>query len=234
MRAFIKRGIRWKVGNGQSIKFWTDNWCSEDSIATLLNIDPSTLADVNMKVHEFITTEKQWDTSKLSQYVPNDIIQLIQSIPLLVTDIADSFCWGYSGNGVFSTKSATWKAHDNIVRAQPRWKYQWIWKLDVMPKIRVFLLQLCHNALPSRGTLLRRGLQLDPLCPTCCADIEDSDYIFMDCPMAHKVWDMAVQHQWIPSQPFAHYGSPLREALHLLAQNHYPRLSRVVLLLWSI
>ena len=234
VRDFIKQGIRWKVGNGQSIKFWTDIWCSEVSIATLLNLDPSTLADVNMKVHEFITTEKQWDMSKLSQHVPNDVIKLIQSIPIPVTDIADSFCWGYAGNGVFSTKTATWKAHDNIDRAQPKWKYHWLWKLDVMPKIRVFLWQLCHNALPSRGTLLRRGLQLDPLCPMCSMDIEDSDHIFMHCPMAQKVWDMAVQHQWIPSQPFVHYGTPLREALHLLAQNHYPRLSRVVLLLWSL
>ena len=90
--------------------------------------------------------------------MPNDVIQIIQSIPLPITDVADSFCWGYSGSGDFSTKSATWKAHDNISREQPMWKYQWIWKLDVMPKIRVFLWQLCYNVLPSRGNLLHRGL----------------------------------------------------------------------------
>jgi len=52
--------------------------------------------------------------------------------------------------------------------------------------------------------------------------------------MAHKVWEMAVTHQWIPNLPFAHPGASFREELYLLAQNQYPRLSRVVLLLWSI
>jgi len=92
LRPFIKRGIRWKVGNGQSIKFWTDNWCSEDSLVSMLNLDHSTLPDVDLTVNEFITPDKQWDTSKLSHYLPNDITQLIQSIPLPITDVADSFC----------------------------------------------------------------------------------------------------------------------------------------------
>ena len=81
---------------------------------------------------------------------------------------------------------------------------------------------------------MRWGLQLDPLCPACCTNIEDTDHIFMHCPTAHQVWDLAVAHQWIPSLPFPHSDSPLREELHLLVQNQYPRVARVVLLLCSI
>jgi len=68
-----------------------------------------------------------------------------------------------------------------------------------MPKLKIFLWQLCHNALPSRGTLLRRGIQLDPLCLACTTDIEDTDHIFLCCPIAHKMWELAVTHQWIPN-----------------------------------
>jgi len=234
LRPFIKQGIRWKVGNGRSINFWTDNWCAEDNLLSLLDRDPSSIPDLDMKVSAFISPDKQWDSSHLSLYLPSDFIQTIQSIPLPITDVADSFCWGYFGSGAFSTKSATWKAHDNIPRDQPKWKYQWIWKLDVAPKIRIFLWQLCHNSLPSRGTLMRRGLQLDPLCSACDTDIEDTDHIFLHCPMVRQVWDLAVAHQWLPSLPFPHSDSPLREQLHLLVQNQYPRVDRVVLLLWSI
>jgi len=197
----------------------------------MLDLAPASVPDAGLKVKEFITPEKQWDTSKLRNCLSDNIIQRIQSIPLPYTDVADPFCWGYTGSSDFTTKSATWKAHENITRDQPIWQYKWIWKLDVMPKIKIFLWQLCHNALPSRGTLLRRGLQIDPLCSTCFADIEDLDHIFRHCPMAHKVWDMAVAHQWLPNIPFHHPGSSLREELHLLAHNQYPRLSRVVLLL---
>jgi len=52
--------------------------------------------------------------------------------------------------------------------------------------------------------------------------------------MAHKVWDMAVAHQWLLNLPFTQPVSSLREELHSLAYNDYPRFSRVVLLLRSI
>jgi len=200
----------------------------------MLSLEHSAVSDIDLKVKEFITPAKQWDTAKLSHYVPNDVIQLIQRIPLPITNVADSFCWGYSGSGEFTTKSATWQAYDNISREQPLWQFNWIWKLEVMPKIKIFLWQLCHNALPSRGTLLRRGIQLDPLCMTCANEIEDTDHIFLHCPIVHQVWDLAVIHQWITSFPFTQQNTSLREKLHVLAQTQYPCLTRVVLLLWSI
>ena len=58
LRPFIQQGIRWKVGNGHSIQFWTDNWCSEDSIVSMLTLDPSALPDAKIKVSEFITPTK--------------------------------------------------------------------------------------------------------------------------------------------------------------------------------
>jgi len=99
--------MRWKVGNGSSINFWTDSWCSEDSLVTMPNLDPSSLLEADIKVSAFITPDRHWDTMKLRHFVPNDIVQLIQGIPLPYTDVGDSFCWGYTGSGDFSTKSAT-------------------------------------------------------------------------------------------------------------------------------
>ena len=66
LRLFIKQGIRWKVGNCRSISFWTDSLCSEDSLVSMLELDPANLPDADIKVNEFITPEKQWDTTKLS------------------------------------------------------------------------------------------------------------------------------------------------------------------------
>jgi len=234
IRSFIKQGIRWTVGNGCSIKFWTDTWCGDDSLVSKLGLDPGNIPNADLRVSDFITPGKQWDISKLQNYLPLNIIQSILSIPVPYTAVSDSFCWGFTGSGDFTTKSATWKAHDNIDKDHPIWPYKWIWKLDVMPKVRVFLWQLCHNALPGRGILFHRGLQIDPFCPGCPSEIEDLDHIFMHCHMAKAVWDMAVVHQWLPNFPFAHLGSHIRDELHLLALRKYPWLSRVALLLWSI
>jgi len=226
--------MRWKVGDGRAIQFWTDAWCAEDSLVNLLELDTSSLTEADLKVSDFLTPEKLWDTNKLRNYVPDDIVQRIQGIPIPYTNVADSFCWGYTGSGEFSTKSATWRAHDNISKDHPVWPYNWIWKLDVMPKVKVFLWQLCHRALPSRGTLFRRGIHLDPFCPACNNALEDTDHIFLQCPLAQKVWDMAVAHKWLPSIPFAHPAATLQDGLQSLSHNPHSQLSRIVLILWSI
>ena len=42
---------------------------------------------------------------------------------------------------------------------------------------------MCHNALPVRGTLLRKGCRIDPQYPLCLDDIEATDHLFGGCPM---------------------------------------------------
>ena len=37
-REQFHKGIRWEVGDGKSINFWLDNWCANDSLATLMGI----------------------------------------------------------------------------------------------------------------------------------------------------------------------------------------------------
>ena len=55
LRPFVQRGLRWKIGNGHSINFWTDIWCSDDSLVSMLRLEHSTVSDIELKVKEFIT-----------------------------------------------------------------------------------------------------------------------------------------------------------------------------------
>ena len=103
-----------------------------------------------------------------------------------------------------------------------------------MPKIRLFLWQLCHNVLPTRATLLQRGIYIDPVCPGCHSEIEDIDHLFMGCHMVKKTWDLAVSHQWISSQSLSLLGSSVKEGLHNLHQAHDQSVTRIAMLLWSI
>jgi len=60
--------------------------------------------------------------------------------------------------------------------------------------------QMCQNALPVKGNLLRRGCNTEPQCPLCLEDIEKTDHLVGDCPCTQKVWELAAIHQWIPTQ----------------------------------
>ena len=66
-----------------------------------------------------------------------------------------------------------------------------------MPKIKVFIWWICHKALLVRDTLLRRGLVINPSWPLCLGDIEYIEYLFKDCQMVYKIWDLATTHNWL-------------------------------------
>jgi len=101
--------------------------------------------------------------------------------------------------GGFTTNSATWLAHDHP-QEEPPWPFKRIWKVDTMPKIKIFLCQMCHNALPIRGSLLRQGCHIEPQCPLYLNEIETSNHVFGSCPQTNIAWDLAKLHSWIPLQ----------------------------------
>jgi len=69
------------------------------------------LIDTSLKVSQFITESKAWDTARLSLPVDSVHLQLILATPIPTTLIPDSLCWGLFGNGRFSSKIATWVTH---------------------------------------------------------------------------------------------------------------------------
>ena len=226
--------VNFVIGNGKSIFLWQDNWIDTRSILDILDIDDHASVDLGLKVSDFIEN-KQWNAQKLHAFLHNPtIVQKILGIPIPLSDIHDSICWGLSSSGAFTTKSATWLAH-GIAQEEPSWLFKGIWHLDIMPKIQIFLWQMCHNALPVRGTLYRRGCQLDPHCPLCATDIESIDHLFQGCPHILTIWDLAKQHRWIPAQftptpdlPWlAQWGSVLTTYDRKIIQ-------RIAFLLWSI
>jgi len=155
------------VGTGDEISFWFGNWISEYNLIQLLEIEDASSLDPNVRVSEFICNG-QWNLEKLRLMIQNPIVrQQILGIALPIIETDDSFCWGPNGSGEFTTKSATWLAHGSEIGQRHPWPYKWIWSIDTMPKIKIFLWQVCHNALLVRGILFRRGCHIEPQCPLC-------------------------------------------------------------------
>ena len=162
-------------------------------------------------------------------------MQLILATLIPSSPIPDSVCWGLSGTGDFTTKSASWAAHDIDPTKTASWEFRWIWNLDIMPKIKVFLWQLCHASLPTRGTLVKRGLQIDPVCPLCNSGIEDLEHLFLQCPVVQDVWYLANLHKWLSIPLRVAPGDTIQYWLSKLRLSSSPvQLDRVVALLWSI
>jgi len=199
-REQFRKGIRWKVGDGKSINFWLDNWWANDSFATLKGIRDTSSIDTSLRVSHVISANNEWDITKLQGLVNDSWIQLIYVTPLPFNPLSDSICWVLSGSGEFSTKSATWIAHGLDFHKSPEWEFSWIWKLDIMPKFQVFLWQLCHASLLTRGNLLYRGMKINPLCLHWNEAIEDEKHLFIGCHDAQQVWQLASDHHWVTAR----------------------------------
>ena len=104
-----------------------------------------------------------------------------------------------------------------------------------MPKIKIFVWQMWHNVLPVRGTLLRRGCRIDPQCPLCLDDIETTNHLFEGCSSTYPVWELAVQHQWIPQQIQMNCTQDWIQSFGTLKNICNDKiLQRISFLLWSI
>ena len=70
--------------------------------------------------------------------------------------------WKHSKDGEFSAKSTYLT---NI--SQDPFHGAWIWKLDVLPKIAIFLWLCIHKSVPVKDILASRGSIEDKICSLC-------------------------------------------------------------------
>lgn len=54
---------------------------------------------------DFITPTYHWDSMKLREVVGDADIEVILGVPISCSGVADSWCWHYSKNGIYSVKS---------------------------------------------------------------------------------------------------------------------------------
>lgn len=129
-----------------------------------------------------------------SLFQPRDIKE-ITNIPLSTTASEDTRIWHFSRNGNYSVKSGyklimSLTNQDNHLGPLPE---TWIrmWKIEVPPKIKIFLWRVARNCIPCRKNLQARRMSV----PICCvlrgSVIENTWHIFIDCLYAHNCWTIA-------------------------------------------
>jgi hypothetical protein len=100
----LKKGLIWRVGNGQSIRIWRDAWIPR----------PTTYKPVSSKrrcrlrfVSELIDQFGEWKIDVLLQYfVPMDIAEIMKIRPSPRLQRPDHLAWAPEKHGLFTVKSA--------------------------------------------------------------------------------------------------------------------------------
>ena len=132
---------------------------------------------VNQKVSDFLIGS-EWDICKLSIVLPWHVVLRIVSIHVK-QNVEDTVVWSLSNDGVFSVKSVydgQFRCTDNTA-----WKWAFLWKLKLPPRVSHFLWILLHGKLLTNHHRALKGLTLDVTCMRCKEGCEDIEHVFRKC-----------------------------------------------------
>lgn len=140
LRDVVLPGIKWVVGNGRDIKFWTDKWLLNMPIGDITSARlPAELS--NASIRDLWKAESGWDWQHITPYVSDYTrLQLSSMVVDTITGVVDRISWGESSNGQFSVKSAYYFL-TQVYTARQRMAgfFDRIWKVVAPKRVCTFL-----------------------------------------------------------------------------------------------
>jgi hypothetical protein len=194
----VHERVIWRVGNGDDIKVWGDKWLPNPISYSVQS--PCLNQIENMRVSGLIDKNlKHWNKALITSiFLPEEALA-ITNIPLSPFLSRDWLIWQCTKNEDFTVRSAYHLGMEKQARQQLRclgakkegevWKT--CWSLRVPNAIKMFLWRACHNLLPTKVNLLKRGICDNSLCPICLSENETVEHIIWECPTANDVWGEA-------------------------------------------
>ncbi|KAF7807419.1 ribonuclease H [Senna tora] len=144
----IQQNQRWIKGNGEMGKLWLDIWGGLKT-PLVMNLQMFLGEDLlKASVAELCDDDGVWRVDVLRDLLKDDILSKVLSRPAPNRNCGeDHVCWGASGDGNFSVKSA-YILLGTIQRKD--WVWEKIWHLDVPKRVTCFAWQLAHESLATK------------------------------------------------------------------------------------
>lgn len=129
--------------------------------------------------------------------VSNEQPQIILNIPIPAEPRDDELRCPFERGGKVTAKSTY-----HFIQSQHRslesreeavedgsMQHMWtsIWKVRMLPKIKVFGWKLSAEAITVRESLSQRGVQISPICPM-CDQIKTREHLILGCDWVKPVW----------------------------------------------
>lgn len=105
---------------------------------------------------------------------------------IALTNEDDQILWSFNSKGQYSVRSLY--AIINHMSIVPIY-IQAVWKLNIPPRVQIFLWLLCNNRLLTHDNLAKEEEVIDPT----CSEKESVIRLFFDCCVAKCVWDFFSQ-----------------------------------------
>jgi hypothetical protein len=139
---------------------------------------------------------KQWNSKLIFEIFLLKEAAVIFNIPLSPFQPRDRLIWRCTTSGGFTVRSAyhlgmerqmSMKAGSlETSKISDLWKQ--CWSLNVPNAVKMYMWKACHNLLPTKANLFRRGVCENNQCPICLRAEETVVHVAWACPVASDVW----------------------------------------------
>jgi ribonuclease HI len=194
-KSLLAEGLLWRVGDGDSVKVWTDRWLPTPGSHKVQSPVHILLADASVSALLDLETN-WWKTDLIFNIFSVDEAKAICSMPVCPRTRQDKLVWMGTKQGNFTVSSAYHMGKENGLKEEGScsnvhqiaeiWKG--VWRIKCARAVKMFLWQACNNILPTKEKLFKRHIIDDPLCPICGLATETLAHILWSCPSAKDVW----------------------------------------------
>ncbi|CAL1396794.1 unnamed protein product [Linum trigynum] len=189
---FLNSGLRWRIGNGDSVCIWGDKWVPS-SPELFVPSAPRGLP-VDSRVSALIDPiTEQWDLSLLENCFPNELVRNILKIPLRGIQEPDRLIWSTSKNGSYSVLEGyrfwlkKFKEENGVNGFGEEVVWKKMWNMNIAPKIKQFIWRFAREVLPTGDHISEKSQRHGDKCPFC--DLRETQiHLFGDCQWTSRIW----------------------------------------------
>lgn len=165
----------WKLGDGETIKFWKDHWSGNQPLMTSCHrlFDLCVFKDITL--NQMCSMIKDSNASLRRRSLRNWELKELSSLTDLVNNVHNSN----------NKDQVIWKANSGIYSSSTGYKllcessrihsngWNLIWKCKVPPNVKIFLWKIKHSIIPTKTLLVERRFQINPTSSWCGMATED-------------------------------------------------------------
>lgn len=189
----ICSGFQFRLGNGDS-SIWYSNWTGCGPLAE--HVPFVHISDTNLKLKDVIDNNN-WHLERLATVLPDETRnKFAYVLPRLALNSVDNWTWDNTDQWIYSVRDGySWlrKQRQHVV---PDSSWNWVWKLQVPEKVRMFLWLTLHKALPVNANRFRCNLASSEACSRCSVVQEDGLHCLRDCPHSREMWERLGAWRW--------------------------------------
>ena len=240
-QSLVLERLQWRVGNGANIRVWQDKWLPRGS--TYGVISPRLFLNIDKRVVDLIDSNTvKWKNEVIDcLFVPHEA-DLIKSISLCATLLADKQVWAVTNNGLFTVGSA-YKLAVSLFKTKCHgttsdgsllrrfWKK--VWSLPIPCKVRHFCWHACRDTLPTKPKLMWHNVIDEDLCVCYLDSAETNSHIFWGCPKAQAAWTASKLHLLLPTANIVSFQDLLWHEL-MTNQSGDAKCSELVMIAWTL